>query len=301
MLKPPQHAWKLADWLEDLSRVQNSRSLNDELWQMSVNWLQMAGGLSSVQIDLDPNGDAAMCAEAWEYVDASSQGASAQQTELTRLLYVYASLENLVRSCDSNVGDSGSIMPSIRRVFQAAEPGPPWQYSAVISHLESHIRDNHTLWSKEKVRRTFTPYQGTSSVIIGLQVGVQLRHLLAHGDFNMDIEPFDSDDGWLPPEDTHVCTIRTATSAMLISMQTLLEAYTQIGHIDPTAEPTWRHWRGSMERFWIPARPPGQEWIVATTLRDYLMVLHLEPGNAPPEVQGGQMTLGQQAEGDGLT
>ncbi|MEU4821368.1 hypothetical protein AB0H37_05795 [Actinomadura sp. NPDC023710] len=297
-LKPAHHAWKLADWLEDLTKVHTFPSPGEELWQMSVDWLRMAGGLSSVQIDLDPNGDAAMCADAWEYVDASSQGASAQQTELTRLLYVYAGLENIVRTCDPTVGNSGSIMPAIRRVFQTATLDTPWHYSTVVSHLESHISDNQTLWEKEKVRRTFTPYQGTSATIVGLQVGIQLRHLLAHGDFSVYTEPFDADDGWLPPEDAHVCTIRSATSAMLISMQALLEAYTQAGNINPEADPAWHHWQGAFERFWIPIRAPGQEWVMVETLRDYLMVLHLVPGDTPPEVERGQLTLGQQIEGE---
>lgn len=111
---PGEHAWHMVDWLEETDVLWGAAMTGQSSWQSVSWWLRMVAGLTEVQMDLASQSVASKfmaCKTLIHYEDAVSETASGYHTEVTRMLYAYAALENAVRTIDPSVGE-GSVESS---------------------------------------------------------------------------------------------------------------------------------------------------------------------------------------------
>lgn len=277
MLDGQKHAAKIFRWLLYTNLMQDCGI---------VTWLSLAAGLKSVAVDisvLDPS--VYLCHNAQKYDDAASASMSSWQLELTRLLYLYCSLESFFtevasRSCASNGVGAGLkeyLEPSLARHMR--------HESRCVDHLSAHVK--RELPHDQKLSRILNR-QGDPIPNRALQLGLEFRHLFAHAKLKAPTPIQDDDGNWVDGSDSIVCMVKEASSCLLLSLQRLLYVATQRGDIT--------HHRASIEiddGIWVPEVPYGDSFAFELEPADYIMSLHIEEGIYPDDYIEGQLNISQ--------
>ncbi|MEV6514987.1 hypothetical protein AB0M37_04270 [Micromonospora chalcea] len=248
----------------------------------------MAAGLEKVEINTAAyDRSIVYCGAAWEYEEASSTTYSRWQTELTRLLYIYAALEEIVRGFRSDLPEGSPALPAALGIIRHEARTPLFHFERVLAHLKQHVDDSF-LSRNMKVVNAFKSKAGEPPGATALRVGVQFRHLFAHGAL-IPPEPDDSDIVWRSGGFAETCMARGAASCLLMALQVMLA-----GKVDRS--PSLDNEDVEIEEgLWLPTRPFGNEWVYRLPARDYLLALHLTEADDPVPLIPGQLRLGEEA------
>lgn len=239
----------------------------------------MVAGLTQVDMDLASQSVASKfmaCKGQIHYEDAVSETASRYHTEVTRMLYAYAALENTVRCIDPTVGES-SVPKAARRLINAGGPSVPLHYDCVLKHLQWHVSNNPALKQNEKLRKKFEVPTNYHPSVVSAEVGIQFRHLAAHGMLPEAVPfPIRSNEGWEKGGHSETCTAREATTCLLFAVQMLFRTALHTGEL-----PRDRVFDID-EGLWLQG-PKGGAWVYEMTAEERLMTVHLRTDEGPSD------------------
>src|SRR5882757_7551328 len=182
-VSPTDHARRLSQWLTRTDQKYPTTEHEDH-WGAAITWISLAAGLLEVKIDLTINNRASyMCSQAWPYEDAQNSTASRVHTELTRLLYAYCAVESITRAMSPSYGDDGNLKSAAKPILKRFTGALPNHSLCTVDHIYDHCKNDKFLSRDRKLERSFKIIDG--KIVLPLQAGVQLRHLLAHGIFRL--------------------------------------------------------------------------------------------------------------------
>lgn len=217
--------------------------------------------------------EAYLCSKALPFEEAQSATASELHTELTRLLYAYCAVENLTRAVEPTMPDDGNIVRIAAPILAAAKVPGPLHYRCTVHHVFTHCASDSTLRDIKKMQKAFDVRHGRP--VVPLQIGVQLRHFLAHGVFRLPV-PVRSEDSWLVGGKETICLVKHGTTCLLMAVQMLLTYALDaqlLEHPEPEIE--------LHDDLWMPAEKGGS-WVASLTPRSYVMAAHLKLNDGPP-------------------
>ncbi|MEW2284783.1 hypothetical protein [Streptomyces sp. NPDC047841] len=134
-----------------------------------------------------------------------------------------------------------------------------------MDHLYDHCRNEPRLNRHKKLEESFNVSHG--KLLLPLQIGVQLRHLLAHGIFHLP-PPEASRDGWTAGGTSMTCMARKGATSLLIAIQMMLNVAHDEGFI------TFDEEEIELDDP-IPTSDDEEEWTVSVTPGEYLAASHL--------------------------
>ncbi|MFJ4697357.1 hypothetical protein ACIP5N_04195 [Streptomyces sp. NPDC088768] len=238
----------------------------EEHWGSAITWLTLASGVMDLKIDLTVNQRANyMCSAAWPYEDAQNATASKVHLELTRLLYAYCAVESMTRAMDPTYGDDGKLVKHAKPIVSRYTGALPPHFLCIVDHLYDHCRDDPRLNRHNRLEESFQIPKGKIS--LPLQVGTQLRHLLAHGIFHLPPPDADSK-GWKVGGANMTCTAQKGTASLLMAAQTMLHvAYSEgnLGYDEEEIELDDP----------VPTSGDEESWVSFVTPAEYLAASHL--------------------------
>lgn len=270
-LPAASHAEAVLDWLHQSDLRPHARTEGGG-WDLVERWLALASGLRVVDIDLSTRASY-LCAGATEYEDAASDTASRVHTELTRLLYVYGSVETAVRSLVPDLPDGAPVTPTAEKLLARAPSADLLHYACNLDHLREHVDQIDWLRSNANLIKRF----GNDSVPgpeVGLRVAVKVRHLLAHGAFQTP-DPLPGDEAWASGGSIESCVAQRATVSLLHALQMICWHALADGAL---------HASGDCEigdGLWVETEPGRREWVYEMSPTDRVLTLHLRPGDGP--------------------
>jgi hypothetical protein len=195
-----EHAFRLSEAVAELG----SSSASD--------WLRLAAGVVAVEINLQSYDTSIfMCGSAFEYYGAHSFVASMMARELTRFLYIWASLENLVY-----VSDNRPRSPTIRKLLDEYETqfARPLHFDCNAFHLKDCLIRRSRAF--KQCRDDFDEdYGKTASSVFAFIT--KLRNALVHGAMQQASAP-----KWGGEPSTELSVLTCAQRLTLFTIQMLL-------------------------------------------------------------------------------
>lgn len=206
-----------------------------------------------------------MCSQAWPYEDAQNATASRVHLELTRLLYAYCAIESITRAMDPSYSDDGKLGKHAGPILKRFTDSPPYHYLCTIDHIYDHCKSDPLLRLNGKLERSFNISDGKAK--LPLQVGIQLRHLLAHGIFHLP-PPDATDNGWAVGGKRMACIAENGTSSLLMAAQMMIFVALSEGRVTYSEEEIELD-----EPF--PNGENEDDWITSITPGEYLISSHV--------------------------
>jgi hypothetical protein len=239
----------------------------------------MGAGLRYVDVDLAyGNPDPILCRTAADYEAAANETASLDATELTRLQYIWNSVERLLQvlrlaSVPAAPGRFNAATMLLKAYWSEREL--PAHYSCVLRHLREHVEKDPALRGQRRLSTSIkeAPWRGPSGVL--LAAANQLRHLPAHGDVAI-AEPV----AWSEEESAEssrfpvrLHATRLATRALALSLQMLL--------IATEAPFVLTGWREPTNGWWVLTDDRWQQALDVSAVK-LLEQAHLQPPDEDP-------------------
>lgn len=270
--EPSDHAWAIFDWLRRSPAV--AYGGGESAWESTATWMSLAAGLRRVDVDLGERGAAGwMCSQAAPYEDAASNTASGYHTELTRLLYTYCAFENALYALkpDWNGYQADKLA---RKLLRARGDDLIAHYGCRLDHLGEHVRNSPLLARDESLAAVFEKWSGESNNILGMQVGLKLRHWFAHGALDLP-QPRPTDASWVPGGRVELCVAKAANTCLLMTLQLLIRSGVEAGL--PLDDDSYEFAEG----LWVNS-PEGGDLVHEMSGLQFLLNLHLLEGE--PEI-----------------
>lgn len=267
-----RHAQALVEWLDETDLSGRAEPSGRRGWTSARSWLALAAGLVEVKIDTSPPGPGAfMCSIAWPYEDAANETASGYHTELTRLLYSYAALENAVRACAPAGANAGASTYELARKLLAGAPDLRLPHAhCAAEHVREHVLAEPALAGDARLLRGLNWAADSDPRLRALNAGLQMRHLLAHGAIPDPLPaPVSDGDDWHAGAAPDICMATGATTCLLLTIQALAAdapASACDFHVD--------------EGVWLPDERGGG-WVHEFSSEARLRTLHLQDGLQP--------------------
>ncbi|WP_456272635.1 hypothetical protein [Bacillus sp. AK031] len=208
-----EHAWKLCLVFEAI-HIQTC----DDRWVHISEWLQMASGVRSVEIDTQYyNTSNLFCGVAMDYEDSRSKLWSDFCVELTTFNFLWGSLESLIE--EITPATETDSKPSFGKIFlkENYKGSPINKYICELDYLKklvsySNFASMDKILNKRVIR---TKNSGT-----GLHIVSKLRNLFAHGAVSLP-HPDEFED----QVKINLSVIRHSSRIVLLTIQMLLIAF----------------------------------------------------------------------------
>jgi hypothetical protein len=187
-------------------------------WELAGDWLRIAAGVERTDVNTAAHDESVMfCRGAWEYETDRSAVVSRFATELSRFLFTWGAVESVIAAIrpPRPASCSGSTSAACLYLLNSGEDGL-LHYDCCVRQLKALSLNTSLVRDPEKMFRT-TETRGVPGV--GLYVAGALRNRIAHGAPRIPDAIASSG-----PDTSHAELVRTATRAILYSIQMLLAA-----------------------------------------------------------------------------
>lgn len=230
-----------------------------------VQWLRMAAAIRVVDLDFSVAfDDPYLCSTAMDYREAEDEIAAIHATELARLQYAWNAMERLLLILDlPTVPQARGRFNGATEVLRNSFPDDeslPIHYLCTLRHLRKHVEHDVSLGAP-KLRSALeeAPWRATSGML--LAAANQLRHIPAHGDFEMPSPESwgdDREDEARLPRAVHAP--RLATRGLALSLQMLVVAFMPKSFsIDTELVPDGGFWEQDLGREWSRTLQPAPD------------------------------------------
>ncbi|WP_436955268.1 hypothetical protein [Streptomyces sp. SudanB182_2057] len=259
--EPEDHVRELTDWVEHASVVTGVPGAQ-KVWNTAYKWLRLAQGLRAMTFDMSYD-DGGMCSAGLAFDAVWTEMMEESQQHQVRLGYLRAALEGFVRLLHPDATEPGMAVEAAERRLR--HPAEEWlvHARAVADHLRAHAPDG--------VPGASTPVAAAVAQVI------TLHEMVVRGRAAIPEPDSDADGNVFPTGRAEVCTLREASTVLLLGIQLLMAAAVQEGCVAVFDD------KYLLDGMWIPD-PSGSRWVdEEMPYGEYLAVLHLQPGE-PPEL-----------------
>ncbi|MFJ6884057.1 hypothetical protein [Streptomyces californicus] len=260
--EPEDHVRELTDWVEHASAVTGGPRAQRG-WDTAYKWLRLAQGLRTMTFDMSYD-DGGMCSAGLDFDAVWTDMMEEWQQHQVRLGYLRAALEGFVRLLHPDTTGLGLAVATAEQRLQHHPDTWPVHSHAVADHLRTHAPEG-------------VPGAGTP-VVAAVTQAIALHEMAVRGR-TVVLEPGSDADGKVfPTGHTEVCTVKEASTVLLLGMQLLMAAAVKEGRIAVFDD------KYLLDGMWIPDSAGGSRWVdEEMPYGEYLAVLHLQPGE-PPEL-----------------
>ncbi|MFI9829778.1 hypothetical protein ACIHIX_19040 [Streptomyces sp. NPDC051913] len=260
--EPEDHVRELTDWVEHASAVTGVPGAQNG-WDTAYKWLRLAQGLRTVTFDMSYD-DGGMCSAGLDFDAVWTEMMEEWQQHQVRLGYLRAALEGFVRLLHPDTTEPGLAVEAAEQRLQQHPDTWPVHSHAVANHLRMHAPDG-------------VPGAGTP-VAAAVTQAIALHEMAVRGHAPIPEPGSDADGKVFPTGRTEVCTVKEASTVLLLGMQLLMAAAVKEDRVAVFDD------KYLLDGMWIPDSAGGNRWVdEEMPYGEYLAVLHLQPGE-PPEL-----------------
>ena len=256
---PGDHVRELTDWVEHASAGSGVPEA-PKGWDTAYKWLRLAQGLRTVTFDMSYD-DGGMCSAGLDFDAVWTEMMDVWQQHQVRLGYLRAALEGFVRLLHPDTTEAELAVEAAELQLRSQGVVGLVHADAVSDHLRAHAEE----------------VPGRTPVAAAVAQATALHEMAVRGRVAVPVPDSDADGKVFPSGYAEVCAVREGSTVLLLGIQLLMAAAVRDGRVAVFDD------KYLLDGMWIPDALGGSRWVDdEMPYRDYLAVLHLQPGE-PPE------------------